>query len=129
MDPAVSRPTGPLLLGLVLATAAISPVHASRKDCDQLRAQIEDKLRSRGVQGYSLDIVEAGDTGSARVVGTCDHGAYRIVYARGGGKPTPNVSKKPTGKSTQKKPTKTRKAPPRRANQKKPAPVPPIGNY
>lgn len=141
MDPAVIRAIAiqPLLLGLVVAACATS-AQASRRDCDQLRSQIESKLHARGVQGYSLDIVEAGDTGSARVVGTCDHGAYRIVYARGGGKPTPDVPKKsaPAPKAQKKSAApakKKKKATPPTAKQqpppprKKPAPVPPIGNY
>jgi hypothetical protein len=137
MDPAMSRfapMAGKLLLGLVL-TAVAASAQASRKDCDQLRSQIEAKLRTRGVQGYSLDIVEAGDTGSARVVGNCDHGAYRIVYARGGGKPTPEVPKKsapaPKAKTKTAAPQKkkNRTAPAKQQLQKKPAPVPTIGNY
>lgn len=111
------RPTGKLLLGLFLAATAVC-AQAREKDCDQLRAQIEAKLHSRGVQGFSLDIVEAGDTGSARVVGTCDGGSHRIVYARGGGRPTPDVSKPPPApKKEQKK------------KQKKAAPVSSLGNY
>lgn len=125
MDPAVIRPTGQLLLGVILAVSAAS-VEARKQDCDELRSRIEAKLHSRGVQGFSLDIVEAGDTGSARVVGTCDQGTHRIVYARGGGKPTPDVPKSaPTPKK--KKKSAAPKKPP--TKQRKPAPVPPIGNY
>jgi hypothetical protein len=121
-------PIRKLLVGLMLASIAAS-AHASRKDCDELRAQIEAKLHKRGVQGFSLDIVEAGDTGSARVVGNCDHGKYRIVYARGGGRPTPDVPKK-TAPAPKKKSAKKASQPKKKKNSStKPAPVPAIGNY
>ena len=128
MDPAVIRATGQLLLGLILAVIATS-IEAGRQDCDELRSKIEAKLQSRGVQGFSLDIVEAGDTGSARVVGTCDHGTHRIVYARGGGKPTPNVPKSETPEKKKKTATPRKKRRAQPAPKKKPEPVPPIGNY
>jgi hypothetical protein len=115
-----------LLLGVILASLGAS-AQASRKDCDELRSQIEAKLHRRGLQGFSLDIVEARDTGSARVVGTCDHGKYRIVYARGGGRPTPDVPKKTAPAPKKKNVKKT--APPKKKTNPKPAPVPAIGNY
>jgi hypothetical protein len=111
----------PLLLGTVLALTA-GGAQAHRMDCGQLRSQIEAKLHARGVQGFSLDIVEAGDTGSARVVGTCDQGSHRIVYARGGGRPTPPEPPSSASAKSKKKGTPRQKA-------RKPAPVPPIGNY
>ena len=117
MDPAVTRRTAKLMLGLVLAATAVC-AQGREKDCDELRSQIEAKLNSRGVQGFSLDIVEAGDTGSARVVGTCEGGSHRIVYARGGGKPTPDVPRPPPASNKEQK-TKKKKA----------APVSSLGNY
>lgn len=104
-----------LVLGLILGTVAAS-AQARNKDCEALRAEIEAKLQSRGVKGFSLDIVEAGDTGSARVVGNCDGGKHRIVYARGGGKATPTPAE----------PKARARATPRK---KKAAPAPALGNY
>lgn len=121
MDSAVKPLAIRLLPALLLITAAGS-AQAKTKDCDELRAQIDAKLQSRGVQGYSLDIVEAGDTGSARVVGTCDQGTHRIVYARGGGRPTPLV-KESSAKG------KNATSPKKKKKKQTPAPVPAIGNY
>lgn len=132
MDPAVKPPALRFLLVLFLITAAGS-AQAKKQDCDELRARIDAKLRSGGVQGYSLDIVEAGDTGSARVVGTCDQGTHRIVYARGGGKPTPPVKETSAAPAKGKKTTSKRKTGKSTSTKKEkkhtPAPVPAIGNY
>ena len=103
-----------LVLGLIVAAMAAT-AQARNKDCEKLRAEIEAKLHSRGVKGFSLDIVESGDTGSARVVGHCDGGKHRIVYARGGGRATPTPPEP--------------KAPPAPPPKKRPAPAPALGNY
>ena len=131
MDPTVKSTAFALALALFLGAASPSAL-AQRKDCDELRSQIDAKLQSRGVKDYSLDIVEAGDTGSARVVGTCDEGTHRIVYARGGGKPTPPVEESTAAPVKSKKATskkKPGKATPKKKKKQTPAPVPPIGNY
>lgn len=101
------------LLLILTLVATPATVQAHKRNCDELRAQIDAKLQSRGVTGYSLDIVEAADTGSASIVGTCDGGSHRIVYARGGGRSSA-VAAKPKASTV-----------PRR----KAAPVPAIGNY
>lgn len=118
----MKSPAFALSLAVFLGAAAPSAL-AQRKDCDELRSQIDAKLQSRGVKDYSLDIVEAGDTGSARVVGTCDEGTHRIVYARGGGKPTPAMAESRAA------PAKSGKATSKKKKKQTPAPVPPIGNY
>ncbi|MGH8518812.1 MAG: DUF1161 domain-containing protein [Panacagrimonas sp.] len=105
-----------LLLGLILVTVAASVQAGKDKDCEELRAEIDARLQSKGVKGFSLDIVEAGDTGSARVVGTCDGGRHRIVYARGGGRPTPT-------------PAEPKSSPPSAKKKKNAAPAPALGNY
>jgi hypothetical protein len=131
MDPTVRRFRGRLLLGLTLALI-VGSVEAGKQDCGELRSKIEAKLRSRGVGGFSLEIVEAGKAGGGRVVGTCDHDTHRIVYRRDRGKPDPDASaagSAPEGEQAKAAKKKKKKDKPRTSPQDTPAAVPPIGNY
>jgi outer membrane lipoprotein-sorting protein len=66
-----------VVLGLAL------PAWAQKKPCEELKAEIEAKLKAKGVEKYTLDIVPADSAKDAKVVGSCDGGAKRIVYKRG----------------------------------------------
>jgi len=55
-----------------------------RKPCDDLKAEIAKKLDAKNVVGYSLDVVDKGKEGDAKVVGSCDGGTKSITYTRGG---------------------------------------------
>ena len=63
-----------VLLGMCL------PAWAQKKGCEELKAEIEAKLKAKGVSGYTLDIVT--DAKDGKVVGTCDGGTKKIVYKR-----------------------------------------------
>ena len=54
-----------------------------RKPCEELKAEIEAKLKANGVEKYTLDIVVAEEVKDGKVVGSCDGGTKRIVYKRG----------------------------------------------
>ena len=66
-----------LMLGVSLS------VWAQRKPCEELKSEIEAKLKAKGVEKYTLDIVPAEEAKDAKVVGSCDGGTKRIVYKRG----------------------------------------------
>ena len=55
----------------------------ARKPCDDLKTEIAKKLDAKNVVGYSLDVVDKGKEGDAKVVGTCDGGTKSITYTRG----------------------------------------------
>jgi hypothetical protein len=61
--------------------AAGSPAFAA-KSCDELKTEIAAKLDAKSVSGYTLEIVEAGKAGEAKVVGSCEGGAKKITYAK-----------------------------------------------
>jgi hypothetical protein len=69
-----------LSLAVVLMLAS-SPAFA-RKDCNELKGEIEAKIKAKGVKSFTLEIV-AGDVKEGNVVGSCDGGAKKIVYKRG----------------------------------------------
>lgn len=55
---------------------------AAAKPCEELKSEIDAKIKAKGASGYSLEIVDKGAGGSAKVVGTCDSGHKEIVYSR-----------------------------------------------
>jgi hypothetical protein len=68
---------------LVLGLAVSGPALGQRKDCAELKGEIEAKIKKNGVDKFSLDVVEAEAQGDGKVVGTCDGGTKKIVYKRG----------------------------------------------
>ena len=68
-----------VVVGLVIS----GPALAQRKDCGELKGEIEAKIKKNGVEKFSLDVVEADKQAEGKVVGTCDGGMKKIVYKRG----------------------------------------------
>lgn len=71
-----------LSLGLLLATL---PAAAAVKNCDELKDEIDGKLKAKGVSGYELTIVaaDAEMAATAVEVGSCEGGSKKILYSRG----------------------------------------------
>ena len=71
------------LLTLTLCFLIAGNAHA-RKDCTELKTEIDAKITANGVPHYTLEIIEAKDESGVegKVVGSCDGGAKRIVYQR-----------------------------------------------
>jgi hypothetical protein len=67
---------------LLIATPAL----AQRKDCNELKAEIDTKIQNNGVKVFTTEIVpnEQVKEGEGKVVGSCDGGTKKIVYKRGG---------------------------------------------
>jgi len=78
-----------IIIAVLAAFALSSPAFAQKKSCDDLKGEIEAKIKKNGVDKFTLDIVDADkkDDGKAKdegkVVGTCDGGAKKIVYKKG----------------------------------------------
>ncbi len=68
---------------VVVGMAVAGPALAQKKDCGELKGEIEAKIKKNGVEKFSLDVVEAEAQGEGKVVGTCDGGTKKIVYKRG----------------------------------------------
>ena len=54
-----------------------------RKDCGELKTEIETKIRNNGVKVFTLAVVGKDTAEDGKVVGTCDGGTSKIVYKRG----------------------------------------------
>ena len=76
-----------LVLFAALALAAAPAL--AKKDCEELKSEIEATLTAKQVKNFTLKIVKTGDEQSFKVVGSCEAGSKKIVYKRGGdGMPT-----------------------------------------
>ena len=71
-----------LILGLALFSLAGSAL-AAAKPCEELKAEIDARLKAKGVAAYSLEVVDKGSAGDKQVVGSCEAGSKEIVYQRG----------------------------------------------
>jgi uncharacterized protein DUF1161 len=68
-----------VVAGLWLALSS-----AAWAGCDEVKAQIEEKIKKNGVQKFTLTIVDKGAQVDGKVVGNCDNETKLIVYKKGG---------------------------------------------
>jgi len=72
-----------VLLAMVLLVSALPALaEEARKSCEELKSEIAAKLDAKGVKGYTLEVVKAEEVKDAKVVGSCDGGAMKIIYER-----------------------------------------------
>jgi hypothetical protein len=62
--------------------ASETPMPSMRKPCEELKAEIDAKIKKNGVPAYSLDVVDMDAQAEGKVVGTCDGHTKKIVYKR-----------------------------------------------
>jgi Protein of unknown function (DUF1161) len=55
---------------------------AEIKSCEELKAEIDAKLKAKGVKGYTLDILPADKVKDQKIVGSCGGGTKKISYSR-----------------------------------------------
>src|SRR6476469_2730935 len=67
-------------LGIVALFAATIPISALARDCNEVKADIDAKIKAKGVMNYALQIVNGPDVKEGQVVGNCQVGTKRIVY-------------------------------------------------
>ena len=67
----------------VLFVFICSSALAQIKPCDELKSEIEAKLKEKGVEYYTLEIVPADQVKDEKVVGSCEGGSKKITYSRG----------------------------------------------
>lgn len=72
--------------------------------CSELKTKIEDGMKEKGVQGFTLSIVPVSEAAEGKVVGNCDGGKNKIVYTKGAApkpekvEPSLKDEKKPSAK-------------------------------
>ena len=71
---------------LVLAALALllaAPACAAGKPCEELKSEIDAKIKANKVEGYTLEVVGNDDVKDQTVVGSCEGGTKKIVYSKG----------------------------------------------
>ena len=63
---------------LMVATPAFA-----KKDCKELKAEIDAKIQVNGVKAYTLEIVPNEQAKDGKIVGSCDGGTKKIIYTQG----------------------------------------------
>ena len=63
---------------LMIATPAFG-----MKSCDELKSEIDAKIKANGVKSYTLEIVPSDKVKDEKVVGSCEGGTKKIIYKRG----------------------------------------------
>jgi hypothetical protein len=79
-----ARPMSRTALALAWLACAGTAAQAAG-NCDQIKAQIDAKVRAGGVAQFSLSVVDADAHAAGKVVGSCDRGTRKIVYVAGAG--------------------------------------------
>jgi len=67
-------------IGVTPLILAVIPVVALAKDCNEVKAEIDAKIKANGAINYALQIVKGPDVKEGQIVGNCDMGAKKIVY-------------------------------------------------
>jgi hypothetical protein len=87
------------LIRFAIVAASIlicAPAFSQVKPCEDLKSEIEAKLKEKGVAAYTLEIVPADkDVKDARIAGTCNGGKNKITYVKATA--APNEPTKGTG--------------------------------
>lgn len=68
-----------LALGCTLFISSLSYAD----NCEQVKAQIAEKIEANGVAVFTLNAVEKGTATEGKVVGVCGGGTKDIIYIRG----------------------------------------------
>jgi hypothetical protein len=67
---------------LIMTAMLCLPAFAEVKPCEELKSEIDAKLKEKGVTNYTLEIVAADQIKDQKVVGSCDGGKSKITYTK-----------------------------------------------
>jgi hypothetical protein len=68
-----------VVIGALLLCA---PVFSEIKPCEELKGELEAKLKEKGVASFTLEIVPADQIKDQKVIGSCDGGKSKITYSK-----------------------------------------------
>ena len=71
------------LIAIAASLLIASPALAQVKSCEELKGEIDAKIKNNGVPAFTLTIVDKDAAEDGKVVGTCEGGTKKIVYRRG----------------------------------------------
>lgn len=71
-----------IILSAVAMVFCCTSAFAEIKACEELKAEIEAKLKAKGVKDYTLEIIPADQVKDQKIIGSCAGGAKKISYSR-----------------------------------------------
>jgi hypothetical protein len=74
-----------ILAAATILILASGTAFGQAKSCEELKGEIEAKIRANGVAEFTLTIVDKDAPDDGKVVGTCGGGSKKILYKRGAG--------------------------------------------
>jgi hypothetical protein len=80
-------------VSIAVALLFCVPVFSQIKPCEELKSEIDAKLKEKGVVNYTLEIVPADQIKDQKVVGSCDGGKNKITYSKEAKEATKEVKK------------------------------------
>ena len=104
------RLTSLLAVAALTFAAPLDGVRAQAVSCEELRSQVEAKIRRNGVADFKVDVVASSQRAEGQVVGTCEQGAKSLIYRRTSAQPLGGTVAQPV--SEQKAPVSSKPASP-----------------
>jgi hypothetical protein len=88
-----------MVIALFVATCALlaQGKPSGMKSCEELKQEIDAKLKAKGVKAHTLEIVAADQVKDQKVVGSCEGGKKKITYARQRGAASATKKSRDTG--------------------------------
>jgi Protein of unknown function (DUF1161) len=71
-----------LLPKAVAVAALLHSLPGLAVTCEDLRAQVEARIRGAGVAEFTVAVVDAGASAPGKIVGTCDRGGKKLLYTQ-----------------------------------------------
>ena len=88
------------LMAIAASLLIASPALAQFKPCEELKGEIDTKIKNNGVAAFTTTIMDKDAAEDGKVVGTCDGGTKKIVYKRGEAAPAPAATPAPAAKKS-----------------------------
>jgi len=89
------------LMAIVASLLIASPALAQVKPCEELKGEIDAKIKNNGVAAFTTTIVDKDAAEDGKVVGTCEGGTKKILYKRGEATAAAPAAPAPAQKSPQ----------------------------
>jgi hypothetical protein len=88
------------LIAIVASLLIASPALAQVKPCEELKGEIDTKIKNNGVPAFTTTIVDKDAAEDGKVVGTCEGGSKKIVYKRGEAAAAPPAAPAPAAQKS-----------------------------
>ncbi|PKN19613.1 MAG: hypothetical protein CVU71_04365 [Deltaproteobacteria bacterium HGW-Deltaproteobacteria-6] len=71
-----------IVLSAAVTVFCCASAFAEIKSCDELKGEIEARLKAKGVKEYTLEIIPADQVKDQKIIGSCAGGTKKISYSR-----------------------------------------------